>query len=129
MLCLIAEFLVLEFLRTDSGGPKRVGTGDAELEKKLCPYKVTCSHPYKVWGHVFHFVFTVFPDDIQHFVGLSKSVKSVYLFSLFPSLLPRFLPFPLSLSSYLPSFLLLLLSFFFFVFILPAENDRKIEQN
>lgn len=53
MICLIAEFLVLEFLRTDPSGPKRVGTGDAELEKKPCPHKVTCSHPYKVWVHVF----------------------------------------------------------------------------
>lgn len=67
---LIAEFPGLEFLRIDLSGPRRMGTGEAEPEKKPCLYKVTCSHLYKVWDHAFHF-FTVFPDDIQHFVGLS----------------------------------------------------------
>lgn len=37
-----AEFPGLELLWIDSSGPKKVGTGDAELENKLCPYEVTC---------------------------------------------------------------------------------------
>ena len=43
-----AEFPGLELLWIGSSGPKKVGTGDAELENKLCPYEVTCSHLYKV---------------------------------------------------------------------------------